>query len=69
MSAHNRRQPIGTFQAVSGRDVASIERAGRAFIAFNHLDSADGRPLCEVQFTDGWRLLADPIKTSSRDSN
>lgn len=55
-----RRRPIGTFRAVSCRDGASLERNGQPYFELNHLDTADGRPLCEVVFEDGVWLLAEP---------
>lgn len=57
-----RRRPIGTFRAVSCRDGASLERDGQPYYELNHLDTADGRPLCEIRFTDGLWLLADPMQ-------
>lgn len=56
------RQPLGTFNAVSVRDGASLERDDQPFFEMNALDTADGRPLCEVQFGDGAWLLADPTQ-------
>lgn len=56
------RRPIGTFHAVGCRDAASLERDGQAYYQTNDLDTADGRPLCEVQFADGTWLLADPTR-------
>lgn len=55
-----RRRPIGTFRAVSCRDGASLERHCQPYYELNHLDTADGRPLCEVLFADGVWLLANP---------
>lgn len=57
------RQPIlGHFHAVSVRDAASLERDGQAYVDMNMLKTADGRPLCEIQFTDGIWFLAHPTR-------
>lgn len=59
---NSRRAPLGTFHAVGCRDGASLERDGQPYYELNHLDTADGRPLCEVLFADGMWPLADPTK-------
>lgn len=56
----SRQQPIGTYRAVSCRDAASLERNGQPYYDYNRLNTRDGRPECEVQFSDGIWLLADP---------
>lgn len=56
----SRQQPIGTFRAVASRDASSQDRDGHVYYACNRLDTADGRPLAEVQFANGQWLLADP---------
>lgn len=55
-----RQQPIGTFHAVASRDASSQDRDGHPYYECNRLDTADDRPLVEIQFADGTWLLADP---------
>lgn len=57
---HSRQPVLGTFHAVSCRDGASLERDGQPYVAMNMLETSDGRPLCEIQFTDGIWFLANP---------
>jgi hypothetical protein len=57
----SRQQPLGTFNAVDCRDAASLERDGQPYFAINPLETADGRPLVEIQFSDGMWLLANPV--------
>lgn len=59
---HAHRPHLGIFRAVSCRDGASLERDGHPYVAMNVLETRDGRPEAEVQFTDGHWLLVDPTQ-------
>ena len=50
------------FRAVVRRDTRSLERDDndQAYFEMNRLDTAAGRPMCEVLFADGMWLQADP---------
>lgn len=65
----SRQQPLGAFHAVSCRDAASLDRDGQPFLALNHVDTADKRPLVEVQFADGAWLLVDPDRDLGPSTN
>lgn len=59
---HSRRPVAGHFHARATRDAHALERDGRPYVALQRLDTADGRPLVEIQFTDGVWMLADPTQ-------
>lgn len=55
-----RKQPLGTYRAISCRDAASLERDGQHYYGLNTLTSRAGEAQVEVQFADGVWVLADP---------
>lgn len=57
---HSRQPGLGVFHAVSCRDYASLQRDGQSYVALNVLETSDGSPECESQFTDGESFLANP---------
>lgn len=59
---NSRRPVLGHFHARATRDAHALERDGRPYVALQRLDTADGRPLVEIQFTDGVWMLADPTR-------
>ena len=55
------RDALGVFHAVSTRDGEARARDGQAFYALNPLDSQADEAIMEVQFGDGFWMLAHPI--------
>jgi hypothetical protein len=51
-------EALGVFHAVSTRDGEAQAHDGEAFYALNELDSQINEPIVEIQFNDGFWLLA-----------
>jgi hypothetical protein len=54
------REALGVFHAVSTRDGEAQARAGQAFYALNPLASQTEEAIVEIQFGDGFWMLATP---------
>jgi len=54
------REPLGVFHAVSTRDGEARARDGEDFYALNPLGSQSGEAAVEIQFEDGFWMLAVP---------
>lgn len=57
--ASKARQSLGTSEAVSVREGASLEWDGQPGSDLNRIGTADGRPLAEIHFGDGAWLLVE----------
>ena len=54
------REALGIFHAVSTRDGEAQARDGQAFYALNPIDSQTDEVIVEIQFSDGFWMLATP---------
>jgi hypothetical protein len=53
-------KPLGLFNAVCTRDGEALAQTGKPYFAMNAINTSNGRePLVEIQFADGFWMLAE----------